>query len=76
MSRLVEKYFDFLTKREVYCFECGKKFSAKDTKTCPKCGWMKCPECGACGCELSDEVKSAAFQMRKVYEDLIGGRVK
>jgi rRNA maturation endonuclease Nob1 len=76
VSRLVENYLKWLAKPDVYCFNCGEKFSVTDSKVCPKCGWLICPKCKACRCSLSEEVASALFHMRKTLEDLIGGRLK
>jgi translation initiation factor 2 beta subunit (eIF-2beta)/eIF-5 len=76
LSNLIENYLNFFVNPYVYCFSCGAKFETKDAKVCPKCTWLKCPKCGACGCELDEEVAKAIFQMRKVYEDLLQGRLK
>jgi hypothetical protein len=76
ISRLVENFLKWVAKPDVYCFNCGEKFAVKDSKVCPKCGWLICPTCKACRCSLSEEVASALFHMRKTLEDLIGGRLK
>ena len=76
LSRMVENFFLFLIERKVYCFKCGQSFSMVSTELCPKCGWGVCPECSICRCSLSDETAEAVFHMRKVYEDLVGGRLK
>lgn len=76
LSRLVENFLKFVADPEVYCFKCGKRFNALEAEICPKCGWLKCPECGVCRCGLSEETAIAVFQMRRVYEELLGGRVK
>jgi len=76
VSRLVENYLRFFVEPHFYCFKCGEKFESRDTLVCPVCGWMKCPKCGACRCGLSEEAAVSAFHMRKVYEDLLAGRVK
>jgi hypothetical protein len=76
LSRAIENFLEFFTKPEVYCFECGEKFDATKADVCPKCGWLICPECKACRCKLGDETATAIFHMRKVYEDLLGGRIK
>ncbi len=76
LSRLVESYFQFLGNPELYCFQCGGKFEAHDSRVCPKCGWLVHKDCGACRCNLDEETASAVFYMRKVYEDLLGGRVE
>ena len=76
LSRAIENFLKFFTKPEVYCFKCGDKFDVTKTDVCPKCGWLICPKCKACRCKLSDEIAAAVFHMRKVYEDLLGGRVK
>ncbi len=76
LSRLIENYLRFFAKPRVYCFKCGKNFGVEKAELCPKCGWMICPFCGACGCGLSEETSIAIFHMRRVYEDLLVGRVK
>lgn len=76
ISGLVEKYLEFFGNSWVYCFYCGEKFYSSRSELCSKCGYMKCTECNECGCELDEDVISAVFHMRRVYEDLITGRVK
>lgn len=76
LSRLVDNFLTFFVDPHVYCFSCGEKFSSKDAELCPRCGWMKCPKCGVCRCGLEDETAIAVFHMRRVYEDLLAGRVK
>jgi len=76
ISRLIENFLSFFVEPEVYCFKCGERFSAKEAKLCPKCGWMICPKCGICRCSLSEETAIAVFYMRRVYEELLAGRVK
>jgi hypothetical protein len=75
LSGAIENFLEFFAKPWVYCFKCGEKFYA-DAELCPKCGWLKCPKCGACRCGLDDDTAVAVFHMRRVYEDLLGGRVK
>jgi len=76
LSRVIEKFLKFFANPEVYCFKCGKKFGVSEAELCPKCGWMICPECKACRCELGEEAAIAVFHMRRVYEELLVGRVK
>ena len=76
ISRLIENFLRFFAKPEVYCFKCGEKFSSAEAELCPKCGWMICPKCKACRCSLSEETAIAVFHMRRVYEDLLMGRLK
>jgi len=76
VSRLIENYLKFLAKPEVYCFKCGEKFSVNKAEVCAKCGWIICTKCKACRCSLSEESAEVAYHMRKVYEDLLGGRIK
>jgi len=75
ISRVVENFLKFFSDPEVYCFKCGGKFRVSTASVCPKCGWLICPECKACRCVLSDEVAEAVFHMRRVYEDLLAGRI-
>lgn len=75
ISSIVENFFEFFVNPYVYCFNCGSKFCTETSEDCPVCSWVKCPECGACGCNLDDEVVKTAYHMRKVYEDLLFGRV-
>jgi len=76
VSRLVENFLKFIANPMVYCFRCGEEFGALKAELCAKCGWMQCPKCGACRCGLNEETAVAVFQMRRVYEGLLGGRVK
>ena len=76
VSRLVENFLEFFIEPHVYCFKCGEKFSSADVNLCAKCGWLTCPHCGVCRCGLNEETAVAVFHMRRVYEDLLSGRVK
>jgi hypothetical protein len=76
LSRIVENFFEFFINPSVYCFKCGERFSVEDAELCPKCEWLKCPKCGICRCDLEEHTAIAVHHMRKVYEDLLSGRVK
>ena len=76
LSSAIENFLKFFTRPKVYCFKCGEKFSSDDAELCPKCGWMICPKCKVCRCGLDEETAIAVFHMRRVYEDLLSGRVK
>lgn len=76
LSRLIENFLAFFASPEVYCFRCGTRFQVTGSALCLKCGWMRCPHCTACGCTLSEETAAAIFHMRKVYEELLAGRIK
>lgn len=76
ISRLIENFLGFFANPRVYCYKCGQEFHSSNSKLCPKCGWMICPKCGSCGCGLKEETSVAVFHMRRVYEDLLAGRVK
>ena len=76
LSRAIENFLKFFSAPWVYCFSCGEKFYAKDTKVCPKCGWLICPDCKACRCSLDESIAVVAFYMRRVYEELLSGRVE
>lgn len=76
ISGLVENFLKFFADPSVYCYKCGEEFHSSDSKLCPKCGWMICPECKTCGCDLDENTAVAVFHMRRVYEDLLAGRVK
>lgn len=75
-SRAVESYLQYVGDPYVYCFSCGEKFFVSKADICSKCSFVKCTKCKKCSCNLSKETSNAVFHMRKVYEDLIGGRVK
>ena len=76
LSRAVENFLKFFAKPKVYCFKCGEKFYSTSAELCPKCGWLVCPKCKACRCGLNEETAVAVFHMRRVYEDLLTGRLK
>jgi len=76
LSGLVENFLSFFSNPYLYCFKCGERFNAEEAKLCPKCGWLICPKCSACRCGLEEDTAVAVFHMRRVYEDLLSGRVK
>lgn len=76
LSQLVENFLDFFADPHVYCFKCGEKFGPKGVELCAKCGWLVCPQCGACRCGLDEQTAVAVFHMRRVYEVLLTGRMK
>lgn len=76
LSSLVERFLDFFSDPWLYCFSCGERFRSGDAKVCARCSWLICPYCGSCRCSLSDEVAEKLYHMRRVYEDLLHGRVK
>jgi len=76
LSRAVENFLEFFAHPVVYCFKCGEKFDSEEAKLCPKCGWLICPQCKTCRCDLNEETAASVFHMRRVYEDLLSGRVK
>lgn len=76
LSRAIENFLVFFNKPEVYCFKCGERFSSDEAELCPKCGWLICTKCKACRCGLSEETAIAVFHMRRIYEELLAGRVK
>ncbi len=75
LSGVIENYLEFFINPYVYCFNCGEKFDSKEAQTCPKCTMMICPSCQTCSCGLDQNTSQAVYQMRKVYEDLLRGRV-
>ena len=75
-SRIVESFLNYVGDPHLYCFSCGEKFYVSKAQVCPKCSFVKCTKCSNCSCKLTEQTSSAVFFMRKVYEDLIGGRVK
>ena len=76
ISRLIENFLQFFINPTVYCFKCGEEFDSTNSQLCPKCGWMICPKCKVCRCGLEEETAVAVFHMRRVYENLLAGRVK
>lgn len=68
ISRSIENFLRFFRKPEVYCSKCGERFNSVEAKLCPKCG--------ICRCDLSEEAAIAVFYTRKIYEELLIGRVK
>ena len=76
ISRLIENFLEFFVDARVYCFRCGEEFLASEAIICMKCNSMICPKCKGCACGLSEETSKVIFQMRRVYEDLVAGRVK
>ena len=75
ISRLVELYLDFLVHRKLNCFSCGAGFSSHEASVCPRCGWLKCPDCQSCRCSLDEPAGEVAFHLRRTLEDLVGERI-
>ncbi|HIM33188.1 MAG TPA: hypothetical protein EYI97_01745 [Candidatus Poseidoniales archaeon] len=75
ISGLVENFLQFYSEARLYCFSCGVALDVTERETCAKCGFLKCSDCAKCGCDLSDEARQAVFHMRRVYEELLAGRV-
>lgn len=75
-SRIIESFLSYISDPHVYCFSCDEKFFVSKADVCSKCSFVKCVKCKNCSCKLTEQASNAVFQMRKVYEDLIGGRVK
>ena len=76
IAGVLENFLSFFTDPWVYCFNCGEKFYVREGELCAKCGWIKCPKCGSCRCGLDEKTAIAVYHMRRVYEDLLSGRVK
>lgn len=76
LARVIENFLNFFVNPWVYCFGCGEKFYVEDGELCAKCGWLKCPKCGVCRCKLDERTAIAVFHMRRVYEDILMGRIK
>ncbi|HOO49662.1 MAG TPA: hypothetical protein PLK94_00075 [Alphaproteobacteria bacterium] len=36
-----------------HCHGCGRKVDSRVDARCDKCRWIKCSECGSCGCDYS-----------------------
>jgi hypothetical protein len=76
ISRMVETYLRFVSDPNLWCFRCGEEFASSKAQVCPKCSYIICTKCRACGCKLDKETSIAVFHMRRVYEHLLGGRIK
>ena len=50
-----------------YCFSCAKPFDPYEAESCEKCGWLKCPHCGRCACDLSLEARIAIEQVFRTF---------
>jgi len=75
LSGLIDEFLAFFTRPQLYCFKCGGIYDVETSKVCPKCEWSICPRCQTCKCQLGEEASKVAFHMRKVYENLVGGRL-
>ena len=71
ISKLVENFLAFYASPTLHCFHCGKKFDVHEAEVCVNCGWYICPHCKGCGCNLDDSAKKVAYQMKKVYDELL-----
>jgi len=50
-----------------YCFSCAKPFDPYEAEPCEECGWLKCPHCGRCACDLSIEARIAIEQVFRTF---------
>lgn len=50
-----------------FCFACGVPFNPREGAICDVCDWLKCPSCGQCLCELSQETKTAIDSLFHTY---------
>jgi len=50
-----------------YCFSCAKPFNPYEAEPCEECGWLKCPHCGRCACDLSLEARVAIEQVFRTF---------
>ena len=58
--------------KKIRCFKCLEWFEkTEDSKPCTICGDFKCPNCGACMCDLSKDEKRVALAMIHTYENFI-----
>lgn len=48
---------------EHFCFGCTRPFNPNDATPCPTCGWLKCPHCGECSCNLPLKARIAIEQV-------------
>jgi hypothetical protein len=48
------------------CHHCRKIVSRRDHRDCVRCTWVKCPDCGSCGCDHPDYAAWYAAGARKV----------
>lgn len=38
--------------RTAYCHSCRSYLDERYDEICPRCGWLICSTCGACGCDF------------------------
>ena len=76
LSRMVERFLVFMADPKLWCFKCGNEFSSSKTDVCPECSYLICDSCKACSCSLDKQSSVAVYHMRRVYEYLLGGRLK
>lgn len=51
------------------CFHCRDWFERKDAKICSNCGWLICPNCSLCLCQLEGESQVVAEAMWEGHMD-------
>lgn len=53
------------------CFVCGEGFMPSvevvNEEQCPECGWLTCPYCGCCKCDLKPEDQEWIDYVSKTY---------
>lgn len=45
------EFFDNGEYRRTVCYSCHTPLDSRCDEICPKCHWIICPTCGACGCK-------------------------
>lgn len=59
--------FDKTSVSPHYCFSCTRPFNPYEAEPCPICGWLKCPHCGRCACDLGLEARIAIEQVFSTF---------
>jgi len=58
--------------RPTHCYLCQERLSNLSDAVCAKCGWSKCPYCGACGCRYhgwQEEYDSFEMQVEPDFDE-------
>lgn len=50
---ITKKQREYESGRDTHCWNCKTGLNSEQHSKCNVCGWMICPDCGACGCGYS-----------------------
>lgn len=59
--------FCWSSDEQHFCFCCSEPFFPREAKLCPTCDFLRCPLCGGCLCQMSEETRRAINALFLTY---------